>query len=176
MRTTIVEAALSVIASAGLEGATVRRIAEQAGATTGLVTHYFANKDEILIAALRHVHRAAGSRMLDASIGRQGLPALLAVIEESLPLDEVRRTEWKIWLAFWGHATNVPMLLAEQRTRYEEWTNLLTELIGNAGLETSVVGLVAIIDGVGVQATVNPAGMPPALQLATVNSYLQPAS
>ncbi len=59
-RAAIVEAALRVIAGAGLENATVRRIAHEAVSTTGLVTHYFANKDEILIAALRHVHRAAG--------------------------------------------------------------------------------------------------------------------
>ena len=41
----------------------MRRIAEAAGCTTGLVTHYFASKDEILVAALRPSHEAAGARM-----------------------------------------------------------------------------------------------------------------
>lgn len=173
-RQTIVEAALAVIAGTGLEGATVRRIAEQAGATTGLVTHYFANKDEILVAALRHVHRAAGTRMIEATKDKEGLDALQAVIAESLPLDEDRRTEWRIWLAFWGHAPSVPALAAEQQSRYAEWTEVLEKLLNDAGLKTSVFGLAAIIDGVGVRATINPNGLGKTKQLAAVYDYLQP--
>ena len=177
-RTTIVEAALAVIVERGLEGATMRRIAQEAGSTTGLVTHYFASKDEVLIAALRHVHRAAGARMIEAMRNREGIEALRAVIEESLPLDDARRAEWKIWLAFWGHAPTAPALAIEQQQRYEEWTDLLAQLVVDAGLDTSVTGLVAVIDGIGVRATITPDGLPPSEQLAVVGRVLasSPAS
>lgn len=171
-RVTIVEAALTVIATAGLEGATVRRIAEAAGSTTGLVTHYFASKDDILIAALRHVHRSAGTRMIDVAKDKPAPAALGAVIEQSLPLDDTRRTEWKIWLAFWGQAVAVPELAAEQRSRYDEWTDLLTKLVTNAELDTSIPGLIAVIDGVGIRATIAPDSLPPPDQLAIVNGFL----
>ena len=43
------------------------------------------------VPALRHVHRAAGERMLTVIEGMTPDAGLRAVVEESLPLDEERR-------------------------------------------------------------------------------------
>ena len=68
-RAELVDAAWRVIAEEGLEAATMRRIAEAAGCTTGRVTHYFDSKDDVLVAALREVHSRAAKRMI-RHIGR----------------------------------------------------------------------------------------------------------
>src|SRR5580692_1468139 len=68
-RAELVDAAWRVIAAEGLEAATMRRIAQAAGCTTGRVTHYFYSKDDMLVAALREVHRRAAERMI-RHIGR----------------------------------------------------------------------------------------------------------
>src|SRR5260370_33727298 len=44
-------AALEVITKEGIAGLTVRRVSEQAGDTTGALTHYFRSKDQLLLAA-----------------------------------------------------------------------------------------------------------------------------
>jgi AcrR family transcriptional regulator len=50
-RAEILKAAISVIADEGYAGASLRKVAQRAGCTTGAVTYYFANK-ETLVAAI----------------------------------------------------------------------------------------------------------------------------
>ncbi|MEO1055324.1 MAG: TetR family transcriptional regulator C-terminal domain-containing protein [Actinomycetota bacterium] len=170
-RATIVRATCTLIADEGLDSATMRRIADRAGSTTGLVTHYFGSKDEVLLAALQHVHRAAGARMTAAVRDLDGDEPLRAVVGEALPLDDERRNEWKVWLAFWGRAASDDALAAEQRARYVEWKALLASLLPNDG-RTAVDELIALIDGIGMRATLDPDGFPPAVQRALVEPAL----
>jgi AcrR family transcriptional regulator len=162
-RRELVAATWAVVAAEGIEAATVRRIAEEAGCTTGRITHYFADKEEVLVAALRQVHRAAGKRMLAAIGPRSGLAALRAVLAEALPLDEERILEWRVWLAFWGSAATSTRLQAEQHERYREWRGLLNRVLATAqhdgqlavgidlDLDRLVDQIVALVDGFGLQ-------------------------
>jgi TetR/AcrR family transcriptional repressor of bet genes len=163
-RAELVDAAWRVIAAEGLEAATVRRIAQAAGCTTGLVTHYFESKDDMLVAALREVHRRAGQRMIRHVGGADIADVLLEVILDALPMDQDRQLEWKVWLAFWGRAATDERLRQEQQRRYAEWRGLLGKLIRRAhpadaaAERRSAVDLIAgAIDGLGIQATLEPA-------------------
>jgi TetR/AcrR family transcriptional repressor of bet genes len=161
-RRELVAATWAVVAAEGIEAATVRRIAEEAGCTTGRITHYFADKEEVLVAALRQVHRAAGKRMLAAIGPRSGLEALRAVLAEALPLDEERILEWRVWLAFWGSAATSASLQAEQHQRYREWRGLLKRVLATAqlpadiDLDRLVDQIVALVDGFGLQGVLDP--------------------
>ena len=161
-RRELVAATWAVVAAEGIEAATVRRIAEEAGCTTGRITHYFADKEEVLVAALRQVHRAAGKRMLAAIGERSGLEALRAVLAEALPLDEERILEWRVWLAFWGSAATSTSLQAEQHQRYREWRGLLKRVLATAPLSADidldrlVDQIVALVDGFGLQGVLDP--------------------
>jgi TetR/AcrR family transcriptional regulator, transcriptional repressor of bet genes len=163
-RAELVDAAWRVIAAEGLEAATVRRIARAAGCTTGLVTHYFDSKDDMLVAALREVHRRGGERMIRHADGADIAAVLLAVILDALPMDQDRQLEWKVWLAFWGRAAADERLRHEQRRRYAEWRGLLRKLIRRArpgdtaaDRRTTVDLIAGAIDGLGIQATLEPA-------------------
>ncbi|HJZ01934.1 MAG TPA: TetR/AcrR family transcriptional regulator [Streptosporangiaceae bacterium] len=161
-RRELVAATWAVVAAEGIEAATVRRIAEEAGCTTGRITHYFADKEEVLVAALRQVHRAAGKRMLAAIGPRSGLEALRAVLAEALPLDQKRILEWRVWLAFWGSAATSTSLQAEQHQRYREWRGLLKRVLATAQLSADidldrlVDQIVALVDGFGLQGVLDP--------------------
>jgi AcrR family transcriptional regulator len=165
-RRELVAATWAVVAAEGIEAATVRRIAEEAGCTTGRITHYFADKEEVLVAALRQVHRAAGKRMLAAIGPRSGLEALRAVLAEALPLDQERVLEWRVWLAFWGSAATSTSLQAEQHLRYREWRGLLKrvlvaaqhdgQLSADIDLDQLVDQIVALVDGFGLQGVLDP--------------------
>ena len=161
-RRELVAATWAVVAAEGIEAATVRRIADEAGCTTGRITHYFADKEEVLVAALRQVHRAAGKRMLAAIGARSGLAALRAVLAEALPLDQERILEWRVWLAFWGSAATSASLQAEQHQRYREWRALLKRVLATAqlpaeiDLDRLVDQIVALVDGFGLQGVLDP--------------------
>jgi AcrR family transcriptional regulator len=161
-RAQIVSATWDALASVGLEGSTMRAIAERAGCTTGRLTHYFDSREEIITAALREVHGRAGARMIRAAEGASGVGALRAVLLEALPLDDERRLEWRVWLAFWAQATVDAGLRAENEQRYAEWRGVLDRLVREAvpGLRLAeraarVDDLVALIDGLGLQATLD---------------------
>ena len=104
--------------------------------------------------------------MLAAIRQRRGLEALRAVLAEALPLDEERRLEWRVWLAFWGSAASSASLQAEQRERYREWRRLLRrvlvaaqrdgQLAAGADLDRLVDQIVALVDGFGLQGVLDP--------------------
>jgi AcrR family transcriptional regulator len=182
-RREILESTWRVIAREGLGAATMRRIAEAAGCTTGLVTHYFKTKGEILIAALREVHEAAGRRMRARIEGRSGLSALESVLHEALPLDGQRVEEWRVWLTFWGQALSSRALITEQRRRYEEWRRLVRglllqarregELDPKADVERCADETLALVDGLGIQAVFEADRLTPARLRALIREHVR---
>ena len=52
-RREIASAACELVADGGLDSVSMRRIAKHLGATTGYISHYYADKEDLLEAALR---------------------------------------------------------------------------------------------------------------------------
>lgn len=181
-RTRLAEAAWRTIAREGLEGTTLRAVAREARCSTGPLAHYFGDKNRLLVHALRHAAHRTGARMAAHLQSRRGVAALRALLAEALPLDEARRAEWRIWLSFWGRAVTDPDLAAEQTRRYAEWRGLVRaalvgcraerELAATVDLDREAEGIVALIDGIGIQAMFEPSRFPRARQLAMLATHL----
>ncbi|NIJ40322.1 AcrR family transcriptional regulator [Parvibaculum indicum] len=159
-RRELVEASWQVIADEGLEGVTMRKVAAAARCTTGRITHYFENREELLLAALRAVYSAAEERLVAAA--KSDLPPaekLLLHLEEASPLDKRRLREWKVWIAFWAVAASTPELAAENDRSHLVWRKSLVPLIEelapgvDAAMEADLLS--GIVDGLGLQAAVN---------------------
>jgi AcrR family transcriptional regulator len=182
-RAAIAAAAWRTIARDGLDASSVRAIARDAGCSTGVLAHYFPDKDALLLHALRLATARTGGRMAARAAAAEGLAALRAVLHEALPLDAASRVEWRIWLAFWGRAFADRALAAEQRRRYRIWRALVRRLLAAAQrrgeLPRRLVtadaadALVVFIDGLGLQATLEPARLTPARQWTLVEAYLR---
>ncbi|GAA1289706.1 TetR/AcrR family transcriptional regulator [Saccharothrix xinjiangensis] len=89
-----------VIGRHGIEGATVRRVAEEAGVSIGGLRHYFDSHQGLLRFAAAEVASAVGPRVaahLDGDL--PGPERARLVLEELLPLDADRRVEVDVWLA-----------------------------------------------------------------------------
>lgn len=181
-REDIAEATWRVVASRGLDAATVREIASETGCSTGVLAHYFRDKDELLLYALRLAWDRAARRMEDRSRNRPAREALRSVLLEALPLDDDGRAEWRVWLSFWGRAASDASLAAEQKARYALWRRLVQRLIlacqreGSVGPDVDVQeateSIVALVDGIGIQATLEPDHLRPERQIALVHGYL----
>jgi AcrR family transcriptional regulator len=160
-RAELVEASWQVISDEGLEGLTLRKVAGAADCTTGRITHYFPDREALVLAALRAINDTTLSRTR-AVLARQQPPRdiLQACLMEGLPLDKARLLEWKVWIAFWGAAASNKVLARENDGRTESWIRELAALVAqvapecDATLEARL--LMGLINGLGLAAAINP--------------------
>mgnify|MGYP001616281015 FL=1 len=167
-----------------MDGATVRVIATSSGWSTGVLSHYFEDKTDLLLHALVAVAEAAGRRM-EVSALLPADAALRDLVHQALPLDDARRIEWRVWLAFWGKASSDPRLAAEQGRLYRRWRRTVDTAITRAQREgsaapranskTEAMALVVFIDGLGLQASLEPDRFPALRQRRMVDAYLRRA-
>lgn len=103
----IAEAMWRVILDKGMEGATVRNIAEEAGLSLGALRHYFTNQDDLLVYAMTLVQERATERI--ETVVKQNLPPkemVLAVLLEIVPVNKETRAEMEVWFAFMAHVNH----------------------------------------------------------------------
>jgi len=105
-----------VLAVHGFGGLTLRAVAAEMGATTGLLTHYFPNKKDLIAYALTVLdeHRAAKPR----SSAPEGLAALRAAMLDILPTTPQAAADNRIWVSSWDAALADPDLAAGHADRY----------------------------------------------------------
>jgi AcrR family transcriptional regulator len=181
-RDEVLAATWRVIARHGLAGTTVRKIAREAGYSPGVLAHYFSDKQDILGSALVLSHRRVVERMDRRAAGLAGLAALRVVMLEALPLDGQRLLEAEIEVSFWGRALGSPDLATLQNAEFDRlWSRLrsllldaqnLRELATGTDLEEATHRLVALIDGLSVEAVLYPARVPPERQIVLLDQLL----
>lgn len=176
-RQELIEASWAVIAAEGLEGVTMRKIATAAGCTTGRLTHYFEDREALILAALKASNQITSERVRAVLASDQTAEAkLLGMAEQTLPLDDERRNEVKVWLAFWSAAATNDTLAQENDARMAEWHAALVPLIrelsptANAAHEADL--LIGLINGLGIQAAVNPTVKNLTMARETVKQHL----
>ncbi|WP_411698613.1 TetR/AcrR family transcriptional regulator [Conyzicola sp.] len=182
-RREILEATWRVIAQQGIEAATIREIAREAGFSNGVLSHYFSNKEDILISA----HKLAFQRVFDraavANEGATGMAAVRTALYEALPFDEVRRIEAVLDVSFWSQALVNDRLNAVRRDSIvggrEWWVGMLQsgrergELVSSVSNDVLADEIQALIDGISVQAVMYPDDMVPERQRAIADAFLE---
>jgi AcrR family transcriptional regulator len=103
-RAQIIEALWRITARGGLERASFRVIAREAGVSVNLIQHYFGSKDQLLVAALELLGGRAVGR-IQARIAALGdapteRAVLGAIVAEFFPDDEVSRTTMLLFIVF----------------------------------------------------------------------------
>ena len=147
----LVKATIVEIGRAGSLDVTVAQIAKRAGMSAALAHHYFGSKEDMFLAAMRHILTLYGAEVRGAlalADGPQG--RLRAVLAASFSPANFRREAVGAWLNFWVLAQTVPearRLLAVYQRRLR--SNLLAGLRPLAGDRAEAVadGLGALIDG-----------------------------
>ena len=133
-REEVAAAVLTVIGRVGLEGATLREIAREAGCTTGALSHYFRDKDDLIMFAFRLSNQRFGERLGQRLEGLSGLAAVRTALLEVLPVG-AQRVISAIWLSFDARAVTEPELAVSHRARYRGWLELLLPLLEQAAAE-----------------------------------------
>ncbi|GGP58101.1 TetR/AcrR family transcriptional regulator [Streptomyces abikoensis] len=106
----IAEALWRIASERGLDGASLRDVAAEAGISLGQLQHYFRTKDDMLVFALGHISELA-ARRIGARVGSlAGDPSprtlLRETLAEMLPLDDKSRTGQLVQIAYFVRAVH----------------------------------------------------------------------
>jgi AcrR family transcriptional regulator len=137
-RLELVDATWRIIARLGIEGATMREIALEAGFANGALKPYFPTKDTLLMFAFRHVFNRTSERIKEVTEGKSGIDALRAFCIEVLPLDSERVNEARIVVPFWQKAINDPDKATIHRESMEQWQGAIVEFLAEARTQGKV--------------------------------------
>nr|WP_127900875.1 transcriptional regulator BetI [Solirhodobacter olei] len=148
----LVQATIAEIGSARSLDVTVSQIARRAGMSSALAHHYFGNKEQMFLAAMRHVLSLYGAEVrgaLETATGPR--ERLEAVIRGSFASGSFRREAVGAWLNFYVLAQTVPeakRLLHIYQSRLR--SNLMAGLRPLVGAQALGIadGIGAMIDGV----------------------------
>ncbi|TJZ56864.1 TetR/AcrR family transcriptional regulator [Streptomyces piniterrae] len=118
-REEISEALWRIASTRGLEGASLRDVAAEAGISLGRLQHYFRGKDEMLLFALRYINRLADQRIRERIEALPGEPSpravLRACLSGMLPLDDKSRIGVLVGAAYFARAIHDEGLRAEAK-------------------------------------------------------------
>ena len=79
-RREVVEAAFRLVIAHGVEGISLRKVAEESGLNIGSVRHYFDGHQDLLVAAAQEAGDRMGRRLAQHSVGKlEGLTGTAAV-------------------------------------------------------------------------------------------------
>ena len=173
-RRQIAAAVCELISEGGLDAVTVARTAASAGISVGLVQHYFRTKDEMLLHAFRYASSRIRSRIEERI--RAGIQhhrpisrVLAEAMAELIPLDETRRTEFRVARAFAGRALDVPALaevdsetaraLRDDLARAVHNGKECGEVVPDLDPWPAAVRLAAVAEGLATQVYRDPSGV-----------------
>lgn len=166
-RNEIASALLDIVAEKGTNAVTFRAVAEKTGWSTGVLGHYFENRGDLLLGGLRRAGEIAGRRQREINSSLLGRQALEAILEEELPLDNRRLALTRIFVFFYAEAAadeNIRVVVDGYLNRWRQQTETavraaqeLGDLDPTIDAATAAIDLVALTDGLSIQAIFNPA-------------------
>ena len=164
-REALARALWRVVTRDGIEAASLRRVAAEAGWSTGSLRHYFATQSELLAFAMELVVQRVGERVGEIHDDGDRRAVAARLLQEVLPLDDERRAEMQVWLAFTTRSLVDPGLRELREEAHEGLRGLCrtaAQLLGAD--EAAAERLHALVDGLALHAVLDPATTTPERQ------------
>jgi AcrR family transcriptional regulator len=185
-REEIAEALWRVVRQSGIQAASVRTVAAEAGWSAGAVRYYFPDQDGLLSFAMDLVTRRVTQRIEAVEPKGSATAIALRYLEEALPLDADRRAEFDVWLAFIAQARSESGAggLREHVDKVHDGLRHLCESLlqslSTAGalrddldLRKEAERLHALIDGLALHAAIQPERSTPARVRQLVRLHIE---
>ena len=171
-RERILAAAVGQIASEGIDGVRIARIAMAARVSTALVHYHFETRDALLAEALDYSYQRAGEARI---AGDEELPAashaqrLQSMIDGCLPTTPALSEDWVLWVELWLRAARHPDLrpIAEELyARMHAWfrdeiaTGVEDGEFARCDPDEVADRTMALIDGYGIRTLIGDGAVP----------------
>lgn len=176
-RAALVDATIAEIGRKGSLDVTVSQIARRAGMSSALAHHYFGTKEQIFLAAMRHILSVYGAEVRGAlTAAEDPRGRVKGIIRASFSTTNFRREVVGAWLNFYvlaqtsGEAAR--LLALYQRRMRSNLVHALRPLAGARALEIAE-GIGAMIDGVYIREALRDRMPDGAAAAATVIRFLE---
>lgn len=163
-RLKLMEATIALLAEKGVAGATVRAITAAAGTSHGLIGHYYANKDELLVAALDHLFTTVGKEIAQqvARAGEDPVVRLKAVPRAMFSSQVFTETSRSAFLALWHEVrfnkavrdANRQLYVGYRDRSLKHFREAARQLGREIDAEGAATGLIALIDGLWLELSI----------------------
>ncbi len=136
-RRTLVEGALRSLAARGVAGTTVATISKEAGASRGLLGHYYETKDDVMVASLQHLFNRVAGLVRDHVGNVQGgakekLLAVPAAMFSAPAFTQLHRTAF---LALWHETRFNEKVRKANRKLYRDYMLRMETMVRAAAAE-----------------------------------------
>ncbi|PWW33061.1 MULTISPECIES: TetR/AcrR family transcriptional regulator [Paenibacillus] len=165
-RLLVAEAAWRVIRRDGMEQASVRNIALEAGISAGSMRHYFSTQSELLLYAMNLVSERVSNRITQMSFNSSPLENMKLLLLELLPSTDEKMAEMEVWYAFTAKSKSDPVLKEHANKVYNELRHAMATVITylmelnlsrtDLDKELEIERLYALVDGLGIHAILRP--------------------
>ncbi|WP_339847931.1 TetR/AcrR family transcriptional regulator [Paenibacillus sp. FSL W7-1088] len=165
-RLLVAEAAWRVIRRDGMEQASVRNIAVEAGISAGSMRHYFSTQSELLLYAMNLVSERVSNRITQMSFNSSPLENMKLLLLELLPSTDEKMAEMEVWYAFTAKSKSDPVLKEHADKVYNELRHAMATVITylkelnlsrtDLDKELEIERLYALVDGLGIHAILRP--------------------
>jgi len=168
-----------VLARCGFDGLTLRAVAAEMGATTGLVTHYFPSKRDLVEHALTLLDERRAAQ--PGTGAPEGIATVRALMLDILPLTAQAAADNRIWVSSWDPALADADLTAGHARRYARSRERIAAQVRIAQRrgelppsdpDDTAATLLAFVLGLIVQALLDGAEFTPARQIRILDGYL----
>lgn len=176
----LIQATLEVINEVGMQEASIALIARKAGVSTGIISHYFRDKNGLLEATMRHIQYQLGFavamrlRMLSHAEPKQRIQA---IVEGNFDPTQISEAAMKTWLAFWAssmHQTNLNRLQqVNDRRLYSNLSYEFARVLDKPSARMAAKGLAALIDGIWLRSALSNKAFPLQDALTIINEYIE---
>jgi AcrR family transcriptional regulator len=126
------------VSESGVDGVTMRQIAEAAGISTGTINYHFKNKHNLLILALE----AAYELPEDWKIYEGSPFSQLQRLAMGYVFRSSRDRFWRFWINYTAHSTRDEGMRQHQNVRYERqvrfWRDLLRDAIATGEVDPEI--------------------------------------
>ncbi|KKO55161.1 TetR/AcrR family transcriptional regulator [Paenibacillus sp. DMB20] len=178
----VAEASWRVIRQHGMEQASVRNIAEEAGLSVGSLRHYFATQSELYAYSMKLVSERVNNRVKSMVFSGELLKDIPVLIQQILPLNEDTKQEMEVWFAFVVKSMSDSSLEALRNQVDDDMRHMFVTIV-RALIEhgLAVPGLnpeieaerfYALIDGLAIHAVLRPDFVTAEKVNAVVSSHL----
>jgi AcrR family transcriptional regulator len=181
-REEIAEAACQVILRLGLAQASMSEIARQMGYTTGILRHYFVDKEELLLFAKNLLFDRSHEKALSAAMRHNGVEKLRAMTMALLPCDQASVDRFRLLATFNGYAIgNAQLMKAQYKRDAEHWRTfeqVISALQEDGSLPRTLnarveaCGIFAMLDGLADQVIMNPGEWAPEELTGLMSRYI----
>ncbi|UWQ90292.1 TetR family transcriptional regulator C-terminal domain-containing protein [Rhodobacteraceae bacterium M382] len=135
----LIEATLALVGEKGVQGATVRAIADRADVTQGLIRHHFSSKEELISAAYDH-HMTTLTTLAQATVDPTADTArsrLAGFVRATLTPPVVDQRSLALWAAFLNRVQQDAAMRAIHQRTYMVFRDHLEGLIHAALTESN---------------------------------------